>query len=122
MPVSQEYINYILDQLSGLGSVQARRMFGGAGLYLDGVFFGLVAEDALYLKVDETNKQDYIDAGAGPFKPFGKDSYEMSYYEVPGDVLEDPDQLKEWAMKAVLVAKRKKVVKGKKAAKGRIKK
>jgi DNA transformation protein len=115
MPVSQEYLDYLTDQLTGLGPVQSRRMFGGAGLYLDGFFFGLVAEDTLYLKVDETNKPDFIAADAGPFKPFGKDSYEMSYYEVPGDVLEDPDQLKEWAVKALLVARRKKVVKGKKA-------
>jgi DNA transformation protein len=93
-------------------------MFGGAGLYLDGVFFGLVAEDAFYLKVDESNKADYIAAGTGQFKPFGRDSYEMSYYEVPGDVLEEPDLLKEWAMMALSVAKRKKVVKRKNAAKG----
>lgn len=81
MPVSQEYLDYLVDQLTGLGPVQSRRMFGGAGLYLDGFFFGLVAEDVLYLKVDVSNKADYIAAGAGPFKPFGKDSYEMSYYE-----------------------------------------
>jgi len=81
-------------------------MFGGAGLYLDGVFFGLVADDILFFKVDDTNKPDYVAAGSGPFKPFGTNSYEMSYYEVPGDVLEDPDMLKEWAMKALLVAKR----------------
>jgi DNA transformation protein len=119
MPVSQEYLDYLADQLISLGPVQSRRMFGGAGLYLDGFFFGLVAEDALYLKVDETNKPDFIAAGAGPFKPFGKDSYEMSYYEVPGDVLEDPDLLKEWAVAALLVAMRKKVAgKRKTAARG----
>ena len=117
MPVSQEYIDYLIDQFSGFGPVQSRRMFGGAGLYLDGFFFGLVAEDVLYLKVDDTNKADYVSAGSGPFKPFGKDSYEMSYYEVPGDVLEDPDVLKEWAVKALAVAKRKKLVKKKKAGK-----
>lgn len=116
MPVSKEYLDYLLDQLTGFGPVQSRRMFGGAGLYLDGVFFGLVADDMLFFKVDDTNKPDYVAAGSGPFKPFGKNSYEMSYYEVPGDVLEDSDLLKAWAMKALLVAKRKKVATGKKAA------
>ena len=108
MAVSQEYLDYLADQLTGLGPVQSKRMFGGAGLYLDGFFFGLVADDVLYFKVDDTNKPDFIAAGTGPFRPFGKDSYEMSYYEVPGDVLEDPDQMKEWAMKALEAAKSKK--------------
>jgi DNA transformation protein len=107
MPVSQEYLEYVLDQLTVFGPVQFRRMFGGAGLYLDGFFFGLISDDVLYLKVDDTNKPDYVEAGSGPFKPFGKNSYEMSYFEVPGDVLEDPDLLKEWAMKALLVARQK---------------
>jgi DNA transformation protein len=114
MPVSQEYLDYVIDQLVGLGPVKSKRMFGGAGLYLDGVFFGLVADDVLYFKVGDTNKSDYVAAGSGPFKPFGNDSYEMSYYEVPGDVLEDPDLAKEWAAKALLVARQKKPAQGKK--------
>lgn len=108
MPVSQEYLAYVLDQLTPFGPVQSKRMFGGAGLYLGGTFFGLIADDALYFKVDDANRTDYIAAGTGPFRPFGKDSYEMSYNEVPADVLEDPDQLKEWAMKALAAASRKK--------------
>ncbi len=116
MPVSQEYLDYVADQLAGLGLVKSKRMFGGAGLYLDGVFFALVADDVLYFKVDGTNKPDFLAAGSGPFKPFGNDSYEMGYYEVPGDVLEDPDLMKEWAIKALDVAKKKKVPQGRKAA------
>ena len=99
MPVSPEYLDYIIDQLKAFGPVTAKRMFGGAGLYHHGVFFGLVADDVLYFKVDDGNRQDYIDAGMGPFKPFG--SYSMGYYEVPADVLEDPDDLVLWAKKAV---------------------
>jgi len=99
MPVSPEYLDYIIDQLKAFGPVTAKRMFGGAGLYHHGVFFGLVADDVLYFKVDDGNRQDYIDAGMGPFKPFG--SYAMGYYEVPADVLEDSDDLVLWAKKAV---------------------
>lgn len=98
MSVTQEYIDYIIDQLRDFGAVTSMRMFGGAGLYRNGVFFGLVADDALYFKVAETNKKDYLDAGSEPFKPFG--SYQMSYYEVPVDVLEDPQELSLWAQKA----------------------
>jgi DNA transformation protein and related proteins len=102
MPVSREYLEYIIDLLHVLGPVNARRMFGGAGIYNDGVFFSLIADDVLYFKVDDGNRQDYTDAGMGPFKPSG--TYAMSYYEVPVGVLEDSDDLKEWATKAVAAA------------------
>lgn len=111
MPVSQEYLDYIMDQLKSFGQVTTKRMFGGAGLYHQGAFFGLVADDVLYFKVNETNKADYLNAGTGPFKPFG--SYAMSYYEVPADVLEDEEQLKEWAQRAVTAAMKKSAARGK---------
>ncbi len=98
MPVNQEYIDYVIDQLAAFGPVTARRMFGGAGLYHQGKFFGLIADDVLYLRVDDDNRKDYIEAGMEPFKPFG--SYAMGYYEVPAEVLEDPDELAQWARKA----------------------
>lgn len=114
MPVSQGFLDYVVDQLAASGPVKPRRMFGGVGLYLDGIFFGLVAEDVLYFKVDDTNKPDYVAVGSGPFRPYGSETYEMRYYEVPGDVLEDPEQLKEWAIKALTVAKKKKTAQRKK--------
>ena len=98
MPVSREYLDYIADQLQTVGPITMKRMFGGAGLYHQGAFFGLVADDVLYFKADDTNKADYEAAGSGPFRPFG--TYAMSYYEVPADVLEDPDELGRWARKA----------------------
>lgn len=104
MPVSQEYLEYVLDQMKALGQVTAKRMFGGAGLYLRGRFFGLIAEDVLYFKVDDANRKDYLDAGSKPFRPFG--TYDMSYYEVPVDVLEDVEQLREWAEKALAAAEK----------------
>jgi DNA transformation protein len=101
MPISQSYLDYIIDQLKSIGPVTAQRMFGGAGLYHKGTFFGLVAEDILYFKAGDSNRKDYLDAGMGPFKPFG--SYAMDYYEVPADVLEDADELAAWAKKAIEV-------------------
>jgi DNA transformation protein and related proteins len=98
MPVSPEYLDYLIDQLKVFGPVTAKRMFGGAGLYHQGVFFGLVADDVLYFKVDERNRADYEAGGSGPFRPFG--SYAMGYFEVPADVLEDPDELAIWSRKA----------------------
>ena len=105
MPISEEYVTYVLDQLEGLGTITVKKMFGGAGLYLDSLFFALVSDDVLYFKVDNSNRQDYENAGMEPFRPFGEKSHIMHYYEVPIDVLDDRDQLKVWVDKALLVAK-----------------
>ena len=107
MPVSEEYLDYVVDQLGCIGEVAAKRMFGGVGLYHDGLFFGLIAGDLLYFKVDDENRPQYEAAGARPFQPYGDESYSMSYYEVTVDVLEDVDQLRTWARGAVAAAARK---------------
>ena len=57
MSVSEAFLAYVLDQLSGWGGVSARKMFGGAGLYRDGKMFGLIADDVTYLKVDDANRR-----------------------------------------------------------------
>ena len=107
MPVSEEYLDYVVDQLGCIGEVTAKRMFGGVGLYHEGLFFGLIASDMLYFKVDDENRRDFETAGAKPFQPYGEESYSMGYYEVPVDVLENMDQLKVWAGGAVAAAERK---------------
>ena len=104
MAVSQDVIDYVCDSLRDFGHVESKKMFGGAGLYHKNIFFGLMADDILYFKVDETNRSDYTDAGSGPFKPYGNDSYSMSYYEVPADILEGRDSMAVWASKAYEVA------------------
>ena len=113
MAVSPSYRTYVLEQLSGLGTVTAKAMFGGLGLYHDGLFFGLVDDDTLYLKVDDATRGDYEKAGMRPFRPSADEGPSMGYYEVPGDVLEDPVDLTRWAAKAVEVARRKAAAKRK---------
>jgi DNA transformation protein len=108
MSVSDEYITYVLDQLAYLGEVESRRMFGGAGIYCKGLFFALIADDVLYLKVDDSNRAEYEEVGMEAFQPFPNKSYLMSYYEVPVEVLENRDKLTEWAGKSMNVAMRKK--------------
>jgi DNA transformation protein and related proteins len=107
MPVSEEYLDYVVDQLGCVGQIAAKKMFGGVGLYHDGLFFGLIAVDLLYFKVDDENRRDYEAAGAKPFQPYGEESSSMGYYQVPVGVLEDIDQLKVWARGAVAAAERK---------------
>lgn len=104
MPVSNEYMTYVLDQLYGVGFLESKRMFGGAGIYCDGLFFAIVADDILYFKVDDSNRGDYAAAGMEAFRPFPDKTHVMSYYEVPIEVLENKERLGEWAGKAIHIA------------------
>jgi len=108
MAVSDEFIAYALDQLSTWAEVRAKRMFGGAGLYREGKMFALIADDVLYFKVGDFNRHDFEQAGGKHFQPYQDKKTTMPYYEIPGDVLEDRDELARWAEKALMVAKGKK--------------
>ena len=102
--VSDAFRAFVLDQLQELGDVVPKSMFGGVGLYCRGVFFGLMARDVLYLKVDDTTRPDYERAGSKAFKPYAHRSGTMQYYAVPVEVLESPLDLVAWARKAVRAA------------------
>src|SRR5687768_8807300 len=104
MAVSEGFLRFVLDQLRLLGKVTSRRMFGGAGLYRRGLFFGILFDDLLYLKVDGFNRADYLEAKMEPFRPFPNRSGTMQYYRVPADVLEDPRRLSAWAEKSLRAA------------------
>lgn len=83
-------------------------MFGGVGIYSSDLFFALIADDTLYFKVDESNRDDFEARRMEPFRPFGDTGGTMQYYQLPEDVLEDPEALRVWAEKALTVAGRKK--------------
>jgi DNA transformation protein len=108
MPVTPEYREFVLEQLGRVApAVTSRAMFGGVGVYSGGLFFALMDNDTLYLKVDDSNRGDFEAPGTGPFRPFGDDRDVMQYYELPADLLEDADQLRPWVEKAIDVARRK---------------
>src|SRR6202162_675108 len=105
MAVSEDYLQYVLEQLAGLGRVPPRRMFGGVGLYHEERFFGLIAGDTLYFKVNDSNRGDYEARGMGRFRPYpDKPQLSMTYYEVPADTLEDADECMAWARKSLSAA------------------
>ena len=113
MAVSLGYQTFVLDQLRRvLPGVRAKRMFGGVGLYADELFFALIDDDVLYLKVDDETRPDFERRGLGPFQPFGEGSATMQYYQLPEDLLEDPEALRPWAESAVAVARRAKQKRG----------
>jgi len=128
LKVSDTFKRFVLDQLEEIGDVTSRAMFGGVGLYHAGVFFGILASDTLYLKVDDSNLPDYEAAGMAEFNPYPGDpprprsgqaprrrsgqaprrrsrhGGSMRYYAVPLDVLESAPELAAWARKAIAVA------------------
>jgi DNA transformation protein len=88
--------------------IRARAMFGGVGIYSGELFFALIADDTVYFKVDASTRPDFEARGMGPFRPFGDDGGTMKYYQLPEDVLEDPEALRSWAEKAVAIARKNK--------------
>jgi len=117
VPVSSSFRTFIVDQLSRVvPELRARGMFGGVGIYAGQQFFALIADDALYFKVDDTNRPDFERLGMRPFQPYGESGEVMQYYQVPAEILEDPEALRPWADKAIAVAVNK--VKGKRGRRG----
>ena len=109
MPSTKAFRDRMLGRLLPVGPVEARSMFGGFGLYLDGLMFALIAFDRLYFKADEGNRQAFIDAGAAPFSYQGRNRrVEMSYFELPDAILDDPARLSDWAARAQDAARRAK--------------
>ncbi len=107
MALSGEYLDYVLDQLAGLGRVRARRMFAAAGLYCDDLFFGIVSGDTLYLRADELTRAHYTSRALEPFRPYpGRPEVSINYFAVPAQVLEDPAELTQWSRQSVAVAAR----------------
>jgi DNA transformation protein len=105
MAVGSDYLQYVLEQLSALEHASSRRMFGGIGLYCDGVFFALIDDDALFFKVDDSDRDDYTARNISAFRPVADTpDISMSYFEVPADALEDRDELAVWARKSLAVA------------------
>lgn len=107
MSVSPSYRTFVLEQLGRCGlRVRARSMFGGVGLYADELFFALIADDAVYFKVDDSNRPDFEARGLEPFRPYGEHGEVMGYFRVAEDLLEDPEALRAWADRAIAVARR----------------
>ena len=106
MPVTKDYLSYVLEQLASLRGVTSRRLFGGIGLYGDGLFFALIDDDTLFFKTGDDNRADYESRGMRRFNPFpdSPPGTGLGYHEVPADVLEDAEQLAAWARKSIAVA------------------
>lgn len=95
------YLEFVTEQLSALGRITARAMFGGHCLYCDGTVFALLAGNALYLKVDAANRQQFEKAGLEPFRPFEDKEMVMQYYQAPAELFESEDGIETWGRSAL---------------------
>ena len=109
-----EFVDFLREVFQEWGEIKSRKMFGGYGIYHDGVMFGLVADDELYLKVDDTNVSEFESRGLGAFEynKAGK-VMKMSYYRAPEEIFDDPDEAAVWAKRSFEVAFSAKVRKSK---------
>jgi DNA transformation protein len=105
--------DFVRELFASLGPVSVKRMFGGAGIYFDGVMFGLIADDIIHIKVDDALKQALGEEGSGPFVwtpssgPRAGELVEMGYWRLPEAALDEPELAAQWGRKALAVAQAK---------------
>lgn len=101
MKAVSEFVENLNDVFVLFGRIEPRRMFGGYGIYHDGLMFALVVDDVLYLKADEESVLSFVERALHPFEyeKSGK-KIRMSYYEAPEEIFDDPEPAKEWADRA----------------------
>ncbi|MEA2599655.1 MAG: transformation protein [Acidobacteriota bacterium] len=120
MPKSSEFCDHLMDRLAPLGTPSYKFMFGGYGIYVNGLIMAIVSgDDVLRLRADDENRPDYEARGIGPFQPMSKNGPMgvMPYYTVPDDILDDQDAFVEWAQNAYEAAVRHSQAKAKKGTK-----
>jgi DNA transformation protein len=108
MAIEDKHLQEMRELLAPLGVITIRKMFGGAGVYCDGLFFALIDDGELYLKVDDENRAEFEEAGSHPFTyDAGGKPMEMSYWVAPADLYESESGLVKWANLALDAARRK---------------
>jgi DNA transformation protein len=115
--------DFVRELFAGVGRVEVKRMFGGAGAWADGVMFLLIADDTIHIKVDDVLKDELRAEGCGPFVwepqsgPRAGEKIDLGYWRLPDSALDDPDEAAVWGRKALAVAKAKASAKKPKKAK-----
>ena len=104
---NKEFAHYMTDLMQSVGPVTAKPMFGGYGIFLHGLMFGLIADGVLYLKADAKTQTDFMDKGLSAFSYNKKGKLvNMSYFQAPEETLEDAEEMHNWANKAYATARR----------------
>jgi DNA transformation protein and related proteins len=108
MVASDPFADFLREQLAPLGRVSMRRMFGKTGMFCDGVMLGMVTDNTLYLRVDDKNRATFKEAEAYPPLNYAKKGamIDLSFWRVPERLMDEPDELVEWAREALAAARR----------------
>lgn len=108
MVASDSFAEFLREQLAPLGRVTLRRMFGKTGAFCDGVMFGVVADNMLYLRLDDENRAAFEEALSSPLLSYEKKGVpiDLSFCRAPERLFDDPDELVEWARVALAAARR----------------
>ena len=106
-PEEKEFTSYVVDLMQSIGPVNAKAMFGGYGIFHEGLMFGRVADNVFYLKIDEETENEFKAKGLEQFtyNKKGKE-FRMSYYQAPEEALESGKEMSSWAAKAYSTALR----------------
>lgn len=107
MPQRSEFLEFVIGQMAGLGQITARAMFGGHGLYCNGLFIAIIADEQLYFKADAQSQPHFEARGLRRFEyqARGK-TVQLMYYEAPTEVYDDARAMTEWGQLALAAAVR----------------
>jgi DNA transformation protein len=108
MVASDGFAEFLLEQLAPLGRIGLRRMFGKTGVFCDGVMLGMVTDNTLYVRVDDANRATFAEAASSPPLNYRKQgsTIDLSFWRVPDRLMDEPDELVEWARAALAAARR----------------
>lgn len=110
---SDSFHDFVCELFAGVGAISVKRMFGGAGVYAEGLMFALLADETIYIKTDTALKAELMGEGSSPFVwmpengPRAGEKVEMGYWRLPEAALDDPDLAAQWGRKALNVARAK---------------
>lgn len=105
MAVDAEFVNHCCELLSGAGAVRSKRMFGGCGLYVDGLFVAIVAGDTLYLKTSDATRARFVDAGSHAFEYTARgERHSTGYFSAPAEAMDSPALMAPWVRLALEAA------------------
>ena len=108
MVASDPFAEFLCEQLAPLGRITLRRMFGKTGVFCDGAMLGMVTDNTLYVRVDDRNRATFKEAEAYPPLNYAKkgEMIDLAFWRVPERLMDEPDELVEWARAALAAARR----------------
>jgi DNA transformation protein len=107
MNQQNEFVGFVMDSLAMLGPVQAKRMFGGYGIFQQGRMFAIIIGDCLYLKADQESRADFEERNLQPFRYLARGkTVSLSYFECPAEAFDESDVMRCWTGKALAAALR----------------